>query len=78
MRKRPKISPIKKAFNYLSCFLHDILYCRKNARAAYSAWYILMEFNHSKGIKKMSEFTGLPEGVIAAAFKNIFEENEEL
>lgn len=45
--------------------------------ALYSARYILEDLNHSEGIKKLSEISGLPEGVVFEAFKNIFPENEK-
>jgi len=44
----------------------------KNWSGRYSAQYILMEFNDAAGFEKLSEFTGLPTGVIASAMENIF------
>jgi hypothetical protein len=52
-------------------FLYDLRYCRKNRRAADSALHLLRDFNNTEGIKHMAEVTGLPEGVVAAAFKNV-------
>ena len=52
-------------------FIYDLRYCRKNRAAADSALYLLRDFNNAEGIKRMAEVTGLPEGVVAAAFKNV-------
>lgn len=41
-------------------------------RALHSARFILEDLNHPEGIAAMAKLTGLPEGVIADAFLNIF------
>ena len=46
--------------------------------AAYSARYILEDLNNEEGMESLAELTGLPLGVISAAFKNFFPENSEL
>ena len=44
--------------------------------AIHSARYIIEDLNHEEGKEKVAELTGLPMGVIIAAFENIF--NEEI
>jgi hypothetical protein len=44
-------------------------------KALHSTRYILEDLNHEKGWEKMAEITGLPMGVIVAAFQNIFPES---
>lgn len=44
-------------------------------KALHSTRYILEDLNHEKGWEKMAELTGLPMGVIVAAFQNIFPES---
>lgn len=59
---------MKRFFRKIKWFLLDLKNCRKNARAVCSARFILEETTPNK----MSEITGLPEGVTAAAYDNIF------
>jgi len=40
--------------------------------AGYSARYILEDLNNEPGMWQMAKLTGLPMGVIASAFENIF------
>lgn len=67
MRKRKKQSLFSKAY----WLWHDIKNAKRNADAANSARYVLEDLNHPKGIEALSKMTGLPEGVISAALKNI-------
>ena len=67
MRRRRKQSIFRK----VSCLWQDIKNCKRNADAAGSARYILEDLNHPKGIEALAKMTGLPEGVIVAAMKNI-------
>jgi len=41
----------------------------------HSARYILEDLNHEKGMQALAELSGLPMGVITAAFRNIFPPN---
>jgi hypothetical protein len=41
----------------------------------HSARYILEDLNHEKGMQALSDLSGLPMGVITAAFQNIFPPN---
>lgn len=70
-RKRHKQKPLRKLFNKFRYMIEDIKHSRQNADAAYSARYILEDLQNKEGIEKLSEITGLPEGVISAALKNI-------
>ena len=41
----------------------------------HSARYILEDLNHEKGMQALADLSGLPMGVITAAFQNIFPPN---
>lgn len=73
MRKRHKISRWKKAYWDIIGFFSNLKHSKRNFMAAYSARYILEEFKTQPNL--LAEFTGLPKGVIVAAFKNIFPED---
>jgi len=72
MRKRPKKSIWWKCFNKVRYWFLDLCDAKKNADACHSARFLLEELNHDEGIKLLSFQTGLPEGVVMAAMKNIF------
>lgn len=42
----------------------------------HSARYILEDLNHEKGMQALADLSGLPMGVITAAFQNIFPPND--
>lgn len=67
MRKRKKQSLFSKAY----WLWQDIKNCKRTAEAAHSARYILEDFNHPEGVEALAKMTGMPEGVIIAAMKNI-------
>lgn len=67
MRKRKKQSLFSKAY----WLWQDVKNCKRNATAAHSAHFVLEDLNHPKGIEALANLTGLPEGVIVAALKNI-------
>jgi hypothetical protein len=72
MRKRHKVSVMRKLYIKARVTIKDLLNSARNADAAYSAQYILEDFNCEEGVEKLAELTGLPEGVVSAALKNIF------
>lgn len=67
-KKRPWIIRKVRMFKWT---LIDLYHSRTNANAANSARYILEDLNHPEGIKKLANISGLPEGVIVSAMKNI-------
>ena len=69
--KRKKAKWHRRWVSKTRLFIYDLRYCRKNRAAADSALYLLRDFNNTEGIKRMAEVTGLPEGVVAAAFDNV-------
>lgn len=76
MRKRTKQSIWRQCYWRVRIALSDLRHSRRNAEAAYSAWYMLMDLNSPEGIERLAELTGLPEGTVAAGMKNIFGEGE--
>jgi hypothetical protein len=50
----------------------------KEEQAIHSARYLLEDLTGEDGIKDMAKITGLPEGVVSEAFKNIFFEKENI
>lgn len=72
--RRKKPSLLTRLRVGLIWWIRDVKNSRRNADAAYSARYILEDMYNEKGIQAVSELTGLPEGVIVSAFKNIFHE----
>lgn len=76
MRKRTK-QPIWRRWYWTARMaLSDLRHSKRNANAAYSAWYMLMDLNNPDGIKRLAELTGLPEGTVVAGMKKIFNEEE--
>lgn len=69
--KRSRPSFCRRVWTLVRCWASDLRHARANARAAYSARYILEDMNTPRGIARLSESTGLPEGVIAAALERI-------
>ena len=72
MRKKPKIAIWRRWFSKVRYWLSDLRYARKNADACYSARYLFDELNNDEGIRNIAHQTGLPEGVVIAALKNIY------
>lgn len=72
MRKKPKIAIWRRWLSEVRYWLSDLRYARKNADACYSARFLLDELNNDEGIRHIAHQTGLPEGVVAAALKNIY------
>lgn len=70
-RRRKKQGCIKRIKNKIYWTFWEIKHSKRNATAAHSANYILEDLNHEKGIAALSELSGLPEGVIIEALKNI-------
>ncbi len=63
---------MRKLYIKVSGTIKDLLNSARNADAVYSAQYILEGLNSEEGVEKLAELTGLPEGVVSAALKNIF------
>ena len=74
--KRRKQPLLRRLYWQAHGYLRDIKDAKKNADAAYSAYYMLMDLNTPSGIESLAELTGLPEGVIVSAMGNIFRDKE--
>lgn len=69
--KRSRPSFCRRIWTITRCWVSDLRHARANARAAYSARYILEDMYSPRGISRLAESTGLPEGVIANALERI-------
>jgi len=76
--KRRKQPLLRRLYWQAHGYLRDLKSAKRSADAAYSAYYILMDLNNPEGIDSLAELTGLPEGVIVSAMRNIFIEDKEL
>jgi hypothetical protein len=71
IHKRHKPFVLRRIWNHFRFWCSDIRHARRNAMAAYSARYILEDMDNPHGIEKIAGATGLPQGVISAALRNI-------
>ena len=75
--KRSKPPFLRSMWIRASRWVHDLRHARRNARAAYSARYILEDMDSARGVELLADATGLPEGVISAALHNILESTQD-